>query len=162
MIRDSRPDDAEALARIFNHYIRESIITFAETETSPEDIARDMEMRVRSGYPSLVVEEGGAVIGYGAGSPWRKSSGCRFVADISIYLEPGAVGRGLGTAMLHELLARLRARGSLVVIASTALPNDASVRMKEKLGFKKVGHLERVGFKFGRWIDVGLWQLRLD
>jgi phosphinothricin acetyltransferase len=78
-----------------------------------------------------------------------------------VYLDAAATLRGIGTELCGALIAELRAHNIHAAIGGVSLPNEASVRLHEKLGFKKVAQFEQVGFKFGRWIDVGYWQLLL-
>lgn len=78
--------------------------------------------------------------------------------DLTVYLEDGLSGHGYGSALYTELFARLRTRGVHAVIGGIAQPNEASVRIHEKFGMRKVAHFEQVGFKFGRWVDVAFWE----
>jgi phosphinothricin acetyltransferase len=159
-IRDARAADADAIARIYNHYIRDTIITFEETDVTPQEMARRIaEVTVR--YPWLVGEENGAVAGYAYGAQWADRSAYRHSVQSSIYLAHDATGRGLGTQLYQALLARLRQQPIHAVLGGISLPNAASVALHEKCGFEKVAHFSEVGFKFGRWIDVGYWQITL-
>jgi L-amino acid N-acyltransferase YncA len=80
---------------------------------------------------------------------------------VTVYIDPKSIGRGIGTQLYTALLADLRARKFHTSIGGIALPNAASVTLHERFGFRKVAHFEQVGWKFGRWIDVGYWQLLL-
>ncbi|MBI3288213.1 MAG: N-acetyltransferase [Elusimicrobia bacterium] len=161
-IRAARPQDAEALARVYNHYIEKTIVTFEESPVTAADMrARLAEIQGHS-LPWLVAESGGALLGYAYGAKWKGRCSYRFSTESTIYLAQDAVGRGVGSSLYAALLAELRARKLHVVIGGVALPNDASIRLHEKLGFQKAAHFKEVGFKFGRWIDVGYWQLTLE
>jgi len=94
--------------------------------------------------------------------PWRPRAAYRHSAESSIYLAPGATGRGLGTLLYQALIADLRQRGRHCVIGGVALPNATSVALHEKLGFAKVAEFKQVGFKLGRWVDVAYWELMLQ
>ena len=161
MIRSATAADAESIAAIYNHYIRETIVTFEETALTPADMARRMAEVSAAGLPWLVAEHSGVVTGYARATPWRPRSAYRFSAESSIYLDPQHTGAGLGTQLYRELLLQLKSRSLHVAIGGVALPNPASVALHEKLGFRKVAHFGEVGFKFGRWIDVAYWQLAL-
>ncbi|HEY0552787.1 MAG TPA: arsinothricin resistance N-acetyltransferase ArsN1 family B [Thermoanaerobaculia bacterium] len=161
MIRPVRPVDAEAICRVYNHYVLQTVVTFEEEAVAPEEMAGRIAKIVSAGLPWLVLEDGGALIGYAYATPWKERSGYRFAVESSIYLEVTAGGKGHGSKLYGELLAALRTRPLRTVIGGVALPNDASVRLHEKLGFRKVAHFERVGWKCGRWVDVGYWQLSL-
>jgi L-amino acid N-acyltransferase YncA len=111
------------------------------------------------GLPWLVAESAGAAIGYAYASPWRARPAYRFSVESTVYVAPEHMRRGVGSALYAELLDRLRVSGIHTVMGGIALPNDASVRLHEKLGMKRVAHFHDVGFKFGQWVDVGYWQL---
>jgi L-amino acid N-acyltransferase YncA len=101
-------------------------------------------------------------VGYASASPWKSRSGYRFSAEITVYVEPGQEGRGIGSALYGALFPMLQARGVHAVIGGIALPNDASVALHEKFGMRKVAHFQETGYKHGRWIDVGYWERILD
>jgi L-amino acid N-acyltransferase YncA len=161
-VRPAVPRDAEALARIYNHYVRATIITFEEEDVAP----REMESRVReveaASLPWLVAENGaGAVAGFAHASKWKGRCAYRYSAEVTVYVDPDGRGRGAGASLYASLISMLRERGVHVLLAGIALPNEASVAIHEKFGFEKVAHLKEVGFKFEKWIDVGYWQLTL-
>ncbi len=160
MIRPVRPDDALAIAEIYNHYIRSSPATFEE-EILVADQMRQRIAETTQTYPWLVAEEDGRLVGYAYARRWRERAAYRYAVEASIYLDPAAVGKGIGSALLGALLAELRSGGLHCVMGGVSLPNDASVALLEKFGFRPVAHFKEVGYKFGRWIDVGYWQLML-
>jgi L-amino acid N-acyltransferase YncA len=153
--------DAEALARIYNHYSRESVITFEESEVSPQEMAGRITKITELSLPWLVAESEGAVVGYAYASKWKERSAYRFSVETTVYLDPNNTGHGIGTKLYHELLTSLRGKSVHAVIGGIAQPNEASVALHERLGFTKVAHFREVGFKFGRWVDVGYWQIAL-
>jgi L-amino acid N-acyltransferase YncA len=160
MIRPVTPDDAQALADIYNPYVRDTTITFEEEPVTAGDMAARISL-VTKAHPWLVWEEGGHVLGYAYASVWRARAAYRHSTETAIYLAGDQQGRGIGTALYRALLAELRARGFHLVLGGLALPNEASVRLHERLGFKKAGHMREAGRKFDRWIDVGFWELLL-
>jgi L-amino acid N-acyltransferase YncA len=157
-VRAAEAADADALADIYNPYIRDTIITFEETPVSAAEMARRVAEVGGHGLPWLVAEARGAVIGYAYATPWRTRHAYRFAVESTVYLAPEGSGRGIGTRLYEALFERLADAGVHAVIGGIALPNPASVALHEKLGMAKVAHLPEVGFKFGRWIDVGYWQ----
>lgn len=161
VIRSATPADAKSLARIYNHYIRETIVTFEEEPVAELDMAGRISEVLAGSLPWLVAELGGSVAGYARATKWRPRSAYRFSVEATIYLAPEHVGAGLGTQLYRRLLQDLKERGLHLVIGGVALPNAASVALHEKLGFRKVAHFAEVGFKFGRWVDVSYWQLAL-
>jgi phosphinothricin acetyltransferase len=158
MIRLAAAPDAAALARIYNHYGRETIVTFEEEPVSDVEMARRLADVQAASLPWLVAQEDGGVVGYACARPWKPRRGYRFSTEVSIYLDASQGGRGLGTLLYAQLLSELRTRGVHAAMGGIALPNDASVKLHEKLGFEKVAHFREVGFKFGAWIDVGYWE----
>jgi L-amino acid N-acyltransferase YncA len=161
LIRVAKPDDAAAVAGIYNHYVRNDIATFEEEPITAETIAARMADVASKSLPWLVAEGGDAILGYAYATSWKARSAYRFSVESTIYLAHGAMRRGVGAELYGALIAELRAHNIHVVIGGVSLPNEASARLHEKLGFKKVAQFEQVGFKFGRWIDVGYWELLL-
>lgn len=157
-VRPAVTADAAALARIYNHYIEHTVITFEEALLAPEDIIQRLEETAAAGLPWLVVEEAGEVPGYAYASRWKGRCAYRYSAEVTVYLDPGAGGRGLGTVLYRALLDELAGLGYHCVMGGIALPNDASVALHERFGMEKVAHFREVGHKFGQWIDVGYWQ----
>jgi phosphinothricin acetyltransferase len=161
VIRPATTDDAGAIARIYDHYIRETVVTFEEEAVPASEMARRIETVLSASLPYLVAVETEGVVGYAYAGRWHARSAYRFSVETTIYLDAAAVGRGLGTALYGALFEDLAQRGLHVAIGGIALPNAASVALHEKLGFRKAAHYDEVGFKFGRWIDVGYWQRRI-
>ncbi|GAB2618179.1 arsinothricin resistance N-acetyltransferase ArsN1 family B [Novilysobacter erysipheiresistens] len=162
MIRDATPADAAALAGIYNHYIRDTTVTFEEAAVSEAEMASRIAEVRSAGLPWLVAEdEAGVVLGHAYASKWKGRCAYRFAVETTVYLDATAHGRGLGRQLYERLLAMLREAGMHVAIGGIALPNPASIALHEKLGFRKVGQFEEVGFKLGRWVDVGYWQVML-
>lgn len=160
MIRPARLEDAAQICGIYNHYVRETIVTFEETPVSAAEMVQRIT-DITSRLPWLVWEEEGAILGYAYASPWKARAAYRHSAEASIYLPPHATGRGIGTGLYKALIEELRQRGNHAVMGGAALPNPASVALHERLGFEKVAHFRQVGFKFGRWVDVAYWELVL-
>ncbi len=151
--------DAAAIARIYNYYVTDTIVTFEEEPVGEHEIV-DRIVEVQSaGLPWLVAEQGQDIVGYAYASKWKGRIGYRFAVEVTVYLDQGFVKRGVGSLLYAELLKQLKAAGVRTAIGGIALPNDASVRVHEKFGFEKVAHFKDNGIKFDRWIDVGYWQL---
>jgi L-amino acid N-acyltransferase YncA len=159
-VRGCRESDASRIGEIYNHFVRNTIVTFEEAPVSEDEILERIR-KVTTRLPWLVWEEHGSVVGYAYAAAWHTRSAYRYSVESTIYLAPDACGRGFGTRLYAELLEELKGRSIRCVIGGIALPNPASVALHEKLGFSKVGHLTDVGRKFDRWIDVGYWQLLL-
>lgn len=161
-LRPATAEDAAALAEIYGHYVRESDATFEKTSPPAAELGRRLVAVQAAGLPWLVADAGGVVLGFAYASPYRPRSAYRHTVETSIYLDDAARGQGHGAALYGALLDVLRAHGGLhSAVASIALPAPASIALHERLGFRKVGHIEEAGFKHGRWIDVGYWQVQL-
>ena len=161
VVRRALAADSEAIARIYNHYVLNTVITFEEDPVSAQVMATRVAEVQGSSLPWLVAETDGAVIGYAYASKWKIRSAYRFSVQATIYLEHGREGHGIGTMLYSGLLPILRASGIHVAIGGAALPNEASAALHERLGFNHVATFREVGFKHGRWVDVAYWQLVL-
>lgn len=161
MIRPAIATDADSIARIYNHYILNTVITFEEQAVSAPEIAERIAEVTSASLPWLVAEDAGRIVGYAYASKWKGRCAYRFSVESTVYLDPECAGKGLGTKLYERLFAALRECGMHAVIGGIALPNPASIALHEKLGMKKVAHFSEVGFKFGKWIDVGYWQATL-
>jgi phosphinothricin acetyltransferase len=160
-IRAAVADDAKAIAAIYNHFIVNTAISFEEQPVSDAEMAQRIADVQAAGLPWLVAEQERQLLGYAYATKWRVRHAYRFSVESSVYLAPQSGRQGLGTALYADLLAQLKAKDYRLVIGGIALPNEASVALHEKMGFKKVAHFGEVGFKFGRWIDVGYWERKL-
>lgn len=160
-IRAATPADAAGIAEIYNHYVASTIVTFEEEPVSTADYAKRIEAVQSASLPWLVAEEASRIVGYAYAAKWHARSAYRFSVEVTAYLAPTDTGRGLGTALYGELFPMLETRGFHSMLGGISLPNEASVALHEKFGLRKAAHYREVGFKFGRWIDVGYWQ-RVD
>jgi len=162
IIRPALPADAPAIAAIYNHYILTTTISFEETPIDGAEIAQRMANVFAAGLPYVVAEEDGTLSGYAYATAWRARPAYRTSVETTVYLRTGTHARGVGTLLYRALLDQLRRDGYHMAIGGIAQPNAASVRLHEKLGFEKVAHFSEVGCKFGRWVDVGYWELKLS
>ena len=160
MTHSATINDAQTIARIYNHYILETTATFQEQPISAEEIAKKIEEYMPD-YPWLVFEEQNSILGYAYVTRWKDREAYQYTIESSIYLAPEAAGKQIGSKLYAELIKRLRKTEYHAIIAGIALPNDASVALHEKFGFEKVAHFKETGYKFGKWIDVGYWELML-
>jgi L-amino acid N-acyltransferase YncA len=161
-IRPATFADAARICTIYNHYIATTTISFEEEPVQEADMAQRIADVASSKLPWLVMLDGDKLIGYAYATKWRARAAYRFAVESSVYFDPDYAGRGRGRALYEALLAELRQRELHLVIGGIAQPNEASVRLHERLGFQKVAHFSEVGLKFGRWVDVGYWQLKLN
>jgi len=161
LVRHAEPErDAAACAAIYAPYVADTSISFEEEPpTAARFAAHIADTSAR--YPWLVLEDGGAVVGYAYATQHRARAAYRWAVDVGIYVDPdhhrGGAGRTLYEA-LFELLRRQRLHSAC---AGITLPNDASVGLHRALGFQHVGTYRSIGWKAGAWLDVAWWQLRL-
>ncbi|MBL8738827.1 MAG: N-acetyltransferase [Planctomycetes bacterium] len=158
-IRPARDDDFAAIAAITNHYIATTTIHFGH-EPVTEDELRAAWREGSGCFPWFVtLGDDGTVAGYAKAGSFRARAAYRWTTETGIYLAPAMLGRGLGRPLYRTLLDELQVRGFHSAIGGIALPNVASVRLHERLGFVHVGTIREAGWKFGAWHDVGFWQL---
>ncbi len=160
MIRTVLNRDAPAIARLYNYYVQYTTVTFEEEPVSDREMAHRID-EITSQFPWLVYEEGERVLGFSYAGKWKGRSAYRYTVESTVYVDHGACGRGIGSALYSRLLEELREQGLHLVIAGIALPNPASQALHEHFGFRKVGEFSEVGYKFGTWLNVGYWELRL-
>ena len=158
MIRNAKLEDAKSISEIYNHYIRESVATFEEVPIEESEMKERLEKVFGYELPWIVDEESGVLAGYAYATKWNLRSAYKYSVEVSVYLNPEYVGSGRGTKLYTELFEILESKGFHVIIAGITLPNPASQALHEKFGLRKIAHFEEVGFKFGKWLDVGYWQ----
>ena len=159
-VRPARLDDADAIAEIYAEFVETSASTFEEQAPATAEMLRRMEGRPR--LPWLVaLDADETVVGFAYASPHHARSAYRWSVNCSVYLHESAQGRGLASALYRELIGVVRDLGYVTLFAGIALPNDASVALHERLGFRPVGVYPHSGFKLGTWRDVGWWWLPL-
>jgi len=161
LVRAALLKDAPAIAEIYAPIVRDTSISF---EIDPPD-AELMAERIRGGsatHPWLVAELDGMVVGYAYASRFRDRPAYRWSVEVSAYVSESMRGRGIGRSLHQALLEILQRQGFRSAFAGIALPNPASVAMHEAVGFTLLGVYREVGFKHGRWHDVGWWRRGLS
>jgi phosphinothricin acetyltransferase len=162
-IRDAEQTDLAAVQRIYAHHVREGLASFEEVSPDQAEIARRFTAVRAAGLPYLVAELDGRVIGFAYAGPFRDRPAYRYTIENSVYVVPAAVRRGAGGALLGNLIERCREGGYRQMIAVIGdRDNASSISLHERLGFRRIGRLEAVGFKHGRWVDVVLMQRALS
>ena len=149
--------DAAQIAEVYNYYIQNTHHTF-ETESLGAEEMQKRISEVTENYPYLVAEEYGEIYGYAYATQFKLRQAYAFSAEVSIYVKNAAKQKGIGTELYMQLFDELADTDIHAIFAGISLPNDASVRFHEKLGFSKVAHFREVGYKLGRWVDVGYWE----
>jgi len=163
MIRPVQEKDVDEIVTIYNYYIAETLATFEEEVITAEDmLARIKKVNV-SALPWFVAEDrSGKVIGYAYATKWRERFAYRFSVEVTVYLSPNQLSKGLGSQLYTALFSDLKHRSIHSVIGGITLPNPASIALHEKFGMKQVAHFKEVGFKFEKWLDVGYWQGKIS
>ena len=160
VIRQAAAADLEAVNAIYNYFVLHSTCTY---QMEPETAADRRAWFDRHGpqHPVLVAERAGEVLGWGSLSPFHARAGYRHTAENSVYVRHDAHRRGIGSALLKELILRARQIGHHTIIGGIDGEQAASIALHAKYGFVQVAHLREAGFKFGRWLDVIYMQLML-
>ncbi|TYA71449.1 GNAT family N-acetyltransferase [Seonamhaeicola marinus] len=161
MIRAFQEKDIQELLDIYNYYVLNSVATFDDVALSFETFS-DKVTRINSEFPFLVYEDEGKLSGFAYGSKFRPKPAYKNTVELTVYVANNAHGKGIGTKLYEELIAELKTQNYHIALGALTLPNTASEKLHEKLGFKKVAHLSEVGLKFGKWQDVGMYQLKLN
>lgn len=152
-IRPVNIADADAITKIYNHYIKTTTITF---ETQPLS-SQEMTSRIKdisAHYPYFVYERDGKILGYCYAHLWKDRAAYSKTLETTIYIDKDAVHQGIGSLMVKHLIHLCREQGFHALIACITDGNEASIKMHEQLGFKPVSCFKEVGYKFGRWLDV--------
>jgi L-amino acid N-acyltransferase YncA len=162
-IRDATDDDVPDILALYRHYVRNSVVTLDEKAPSITAFSSRFRHLQKLGYPFRVaVSPQGTLLGYAYVFPFREKAGFRKTVESSIYLGPAALGRGLGSALLGDLIERCKEAELSEMIAVIADSGaEASMALHHKYGFVESGRMGKVGFKFGRWIGIVMMQKSL-
>jgi phosphinothricin acetyltransferase len=161
-IRPAAPADIPAIARIYAHAVRQGTASFEIEAPDEAEMARRRRELVDAGFPYIAAESGGTLLGYAYAGPYRARPAYRFTVEDSVYVDATVQRRGVGRMLLDQLIAEATDRGfrqMVAVIGDSA--QTASIELHRAAGFRVVGTLEGVGFKFGRWLDSVMMQRAL-
>tara|TARA_Y100000588_G_scaffold386004_1_gene480566 strand:+ start:1821 stop:2315 length:495 start_codon:yes stop_codon:yes gene_type:complete len=153
-IRPAVREDLPGIVEIYNEAVREATGTYDSEPHTIEQRAAWLEQCTTKGFPVLVAEVNGTVAAWGALGPFVERAGFRHTGICAVYVETASRGMGLGTTLIEALVIEARQRELHTMLAAVDAANDASLRLHEKLGFKRVGTFREVGRKNGRWHDV--------
>jgi L-amino acid N-acyltransferase YncA len=161
-LRPCEARDIPAIAAIYAHHVLHGLASFEIVPPSTKEMTQRRETIVAGGYPYLVAESGGEILGYAYASAYRPRPGYRHTVENSVYLRHDRMGRGIGTLLLDQLIAECEARGFRQMIAVIGdSGNNASIALHHRAGFALVGTFRSCGFKLGRWVDTVLMQRAL-
>ena len=161
-VRGADPDhDAARCLEIYAPYVSGTAISFEDTPPTLDEFTARMRSYIATHQWLVVESPRGHIAGYAYASPHRTRAAYRWAVDVAIYVDPASHRGGLGRRLYGKLFERLRGQGYQVACAGINLPNDASIRLHESMGFEPVGVYRRIGWKAGAWRDVSWWQLEL-
>ena len=161
LIREATERDAGAIAAIYGHHVLHGTASY-DLDPPPAEFHQEKIRRILdAGWPFLVAETEGEVAGYAYVTQFRDRAAYRFTAENSIYVHPERTGRGLGQALLAQLITRSRQLGFRTIVAVIGGAEPSSIALHAKCGFREVGRLEGVGWKKERWLDSVYMQLEL-
>ncbi|GEO82545.1 GNAT family N-acetyltransferase [Pararhodospirillum oryzae] len=162
VLRAGGPADAAAIQAIFAHYVVHTTVSLENTPPGVETMRERLALMTAEGYPVLVAEQDGRVVGYAYAGPYHKRPAYRPTVEHSIYLAPDACRGGLGRRLMGDLMEACEQAGFRQMIAVIAdARNEASLRFHAGFGFEQAAHLRAVAWKFGRWLDVFFYQRAL-
>lgn len=161
MIRAVTYQDAGRIAEIYGYYVVNTPTSFEIDPPSAEDMEKKIRALKADGYPWLVYEEGGNVLGYAYASRFREREAYRYTVEVSVYLDLEARGKKIGHALMEKLLEKVRAMGFYTVVSIVTTPNERSERLFRSLGFEYVGTFRNIGYKLGAWRSVSQFILKL-
>ncbi|WP_026620133.1 L-amino acid N-acyltransferase YncA [Ensifer sp. WSM1721] len=158
-LRDAVAADLPAITEIYRESVLNGVATYEVTPPSEAEMALRFSTVTGNGYPYIVaVDERGAVLGYAYASAFRTRTAYRFLVEDSIYLAPEARGKGMGRALLEELIRRCTALGFRQMVAVIGGAHPSSIALHRALGFEYQGLMKATGFKHGRWLDTAIMQ----
>ena len=158
IVRDATAADVEAILAIYNDVMATSTAIYRDEPAPFDEMLEWFETRTRLGYPVLVADEDGEVLGFDSFGEFRRWPGYRHTVEHSVHVRADARGRGIGRELLAEIIVRAGALGKHVLIAGIDADNDVSIRLHERFGFVRVAHFREVGWKFERWLDLVFMQ----
>jgi L-amino acid N-acyltransferase len=161
IIREAKGKDLKTITEIYNHAILHTNVTF---ETDPRTLqSQDQWLSNRSRkHPVLVAEIDNAVVGWVSLNPWSSFKPYQNTAEISVYLQEDFKGRGIGKALVDEIIKKGKEADLHTIIARITEGNEVSINIHKSFGFKEIGVMKEVGVKFGKLLDVHLYQLILS
>ena len=162
IVRLATPADLPAINDIYNYYVDRSTCTYQTEHETLADRQAWFAEHPPDKYPITVADMDGTVVGWGSLSRFRPRAAYAPTVEASVYIHHDYHRRGLGRAVLVELIVRARAAGFHSLIGGASADQTASIALQENLGFQHVARLKQVGYKFGRWLDVVYMQLMLD
>lgn len=163
-IRPATAADLDRITDIYADAVTQGTASYELEPPSRAEMGTRFDALVAGGFPYLVAEKDGAVLGYAYAGAFRPRPAYRFIVEDSVYVAPEAKGQGVGLKLMQSLIEAVRTAGfrQIIAVIGDGRPDSASVRLHEKLGFRHSGRLEGSGYKHGRWLDTVFMQLSLN
>ncbi|KJD35895.1 phosphinothricin acetyltransferase [Tamlana sedimentorum] len=161
MIRPFKIEDIPQILDIYNYYVLNTTATF-DLEVCQLEPFKEKLLGINANFPFFVFETDGEILGYAYASKFRERPAYNGTVETTVYVKQKVHGKQFGTTLYAKLITQLKKEKYHMVLGVLTIPNNASVKLHEKFGFKQVADLKEVGFKFGQWLNVGFWQLKLQ
>ncbi len=161
VIRPAQDDDGAAIAAVYAPYVRDTPVSFEMEPPSAMEMANRI-IGTLSTHPWLVAERGGEIVGYTYAGKHSQRAAYRWTVDVTVYVRGGERRSGVGRRLYQALLGTLQQQGYRSAFAEIVLPNPGSAHLHEAMGFQHIGVHKDIGYKLGRWQDIGYWRLGLS
>lgn len=163
-VRAAAPSDLDAITAIYADAVTNGAASYELEPPTKSEMAARYDTLTASGFPYMVAEVSGRVLGYAYAGPFRTRPAYRFIVENSVYVSPDAKGRGVGRLLLDALVAEATRLGfrQMIAVIGDGHAQSPSVKLHERLGFRHCGRLEGSGYKHGRWLDTALMQLSMN
>lgn len=160
MLRHFTKDDIAALLDIYNYYVTNTVATFDIKPLKLQTFEKKLN-DINSKYPFLIFEEEKQILGFAYASKFRPKPAYKFTVEATVYVKHTAHGKHIGSQLYKALIHELKQTDTHTILGVLTLPNEASIKLHQKFGFEEVAHLKELGYKFGAWHNVAIYQLRL-
>jgi len=158
-IRKITLEDIDRICEIYNYYVENTAVSFETTSVSVAEMTQRINDVIESGFPYYVGVVDNEIVGYCYLHKWNGRCAYSSTNEVTIYLDKEQKGKGFGTLLFEHLLSNIDRNNTHAILAGICIPNDSSVKLHEKFGFKQVSHMKQIGWKFNQWRDVGHWEL---
>jgi phosphinothricin acetyltransferase len=160
-IRPATTKDAVGIAGLYSYYVEKTTISFELIPPDPQEMQKRISECINSSFEWLVWEDRGSILGFAYYSRFKERRAYDYACETTIYVRHGFLGKGIGNGLYRQLLTGLKKSKHAIALACITVPNEASIGLHEKLGFKNCGIIKNAGRKFGTWLDIGYWVLEL-
>lgn len=160
MIRSVEINDAEAIVKIYNYYITNTVVTFETKAVKCDEMKNRIKDKIEKN-PWIVYEEEGEILGYAYVGEINPKEAYSKTREVTIYVDKNSIGKGIGSKLMKELIKRCKEFKFHLLVSLITVPNEKSMILHERFGFERAGLLKEAGFKMNKWLDVSYWQLKI-